>query len=249
MFDTVADNVSLIMGIYIGIGILAAVVMSVTTLFLKSAPRPDIPRAQTQTQTQKQPAKGILKDIMDAKSLLRRRRADKNYDAAPAPQPVDRVRIINEQPPPQPPPPAARPEPVTSAAPYPTEPAIPTVEPAAEKEPEANVIKVSAEQPAEAEGQVQDKPEVNITDILPEEPAESAESESQGEPEEPAGAPDEEHQERPKAEGGLDDLFATEITDEDDVSHFAESLEAVDTKDLIGEAQDLLNQIKGAKKG
>jgi outer membrane biosynthesis protein TonB len=226
MFDTVADNVSLIIGVYIGIGILAAVVMSVSTLFLKSAPRPDIPRAQTQTQTQKQPAKGILKDIMDAKSLLRRRRADKTYDATPAPQPVDRVRIINEQPPPQPQPPAASPEPVTSAAPSPTEPAIPIVEPAAEKE-----------------------PEVNIADILLEEPAESAESQSQEEPEEPAEAPDEEHQERPKAEGGLDDLFATEIADEDDVSRFAESLETVDTKDLIGEAQDLLNQIRGAKKG
>ena len=97
----------------------------------------------------------------------------------------------------------------------------------------------------------EEETKVNMSNAFPTEPVEFTQGKHQGEPEpsEPESEElkeDSQDEDRKPAvtEDSMFDLFTTEEVEENDSSKLAESLNDVGARDLLGEAQSLINQLK-----
>lgn len=232
---------TILTGAYIGIVIMGAIIVAITAFFImKSTSKRGI------VQPQKLPVENV-----ETSAALKERHAPtrgpgrsrlrfpslglglgkfgrQRHDAPPDQPPIDEGLAINEQfsiPLPG----VNSSEPEINAVPLSLDQAVPSVEPAGQEEPEVNTLDTSPAEPAESsQDQSQEEPEL-----------------IEGEAEEPAS--DSESQKQPKTEDSVFDLFKDEIVEESDISKLAVTLNNVDAHDVLEEAQNLINQLRGAR--
>lgn len=233
-------------GTYMGIVIMGAVIVVVTAfLIIKSTSKKGIAQTQepllgnmeTSTALKKEPAPNLRLRLNSFKSLLRlapRESSRQRSNAPPDSEPIDEGLAMNRQ--------------------FSVQlPGVTSSEPAANDAPSSpDQETLNVEPPDEEE------PAVTITDTLPAEPAEPAQDRPQEEPEQPDEVsdgeyqeqPDEasdgEYQEQPTKKDTAFDLFTTEIVEENDVSKLAANLSNLDVDDLLEEARNLRNVLRGA---
>lgn len=227
----------------IGIVIMGAMIVVVVAFFIvKSTSKEGV------GQTQKQPVENIETPVAPRKrrapafglvlarlkflsGLALRQLRRQTGNASPNQQPVDEVVAVNERfsiPLPD----VTDLEPGMDAAPSSPDQGIPDVEPANEEESGVDMPDtIPAEESAES---TQDQPQEEL------EPAE-------GEPEEMDEISDDEYQEQPKDKDAVLELFTGELAEESEVSKFAASLNNIDVHNLLEEAQDLINQLRGGR--
>ena len=227
-------------GIYIGIVIMGAMIVAVAAfLVMKSTSKKGIAQIEkhpvnpvdnleASATTGKRHASILGPALNKLRSLLKtvpRERSQRKRDVAPDQQPIGEEPTIRER--------FSTPSPgVTSS------------------EPEINAVPSSPDQWApNMEPANEEELEVNTLSILPAESAESGQGLPEEKPEELPEASDNEYQQqKPETKGSMLDLFTTEVVEESDVSQLAAKLSDIDIHDLSEEAQELINQLRGAKK-
>ncbi len=234
---TTAADIYILTGFSMGIIIVVAVVVvAFTTLYIMKpiSPKNGIAR------TQKQPVEDIetsatplpqsrLNILAGGRRSLRLwvRRIFQRRNISPDPPPTDEEQATNE--------PSSIPLPgVTSP------------------ESEINDVSLSVNQEMpNMEPVNEEETKVNMSNAFPTEPVEFTQGKHQGEPEpsEPESEElkeDSQDEDRKPAvtEDSMFDLFTTEEVEENDSSKLAESLNDVGARDLLGEAQSLINQLK-----
>lgn len=242
---------TIVTGVDIGIVIVGAIIVVGTAfLVVKSTSKMGVAQTQKQpveyTETpvavekRRAPTLGLaLNRLKSPLGLALRKFSRQPSNATPDQQPIDEGLAINEQ--------FSIPlSGVTSSEPevntVPSSPAepeqwLPDVEPANEKEPEADRLDTLPEEPAES-----------TQDLSQEEPEETRKPEeirTPEEPEEPGETPGEEYEEQPKPTGSAFDLFTAEMAEESEVSKFAATLNNVDIHHLLEEARTFINQLRG----
>ena len=263
-------------GIYIGIVIMGAMIVAVAAfLVMKSTSKKGIAQIEkhpvnpvdnleASATTGKRHASILGPALNKLRSLLKtvpRERSQRKRDVAPDQQPIGEEPTIRERFS-TPSPGVTSSEPEINAVPF-----SPDQQPIGEEptirerlstplpgitssEPEINAVPSSPDQWApNMEPANEEELEVNTLSILPAESAESGQGLPEEKPEELPEASDNEYQQqKPETKGSMLDLFTTEVVEESDVSQLAAKLSDIDIHDLSEEAQELINQLKGAKK-
>ena len=176
-------------------------------------------------------------------------------NVSPDPPPADEESAINEQSS-IPVPDGTSPEPETSDIPPSPDQEVPNMKLTIEEETKVNMFNIPPAEPAqEAPNQEPLNEEETMVDTFSTEPTERAQGwpqeqpeSTEPEPEKVVEASENGLQKSEVSEDTMQDIFATEVVEEDDVSKLAKNLDNVNASDVLEEAQGLINKLNRNRK-
>lgn len=257
-------GIDIVLGIFMIMIILTAAAVALTTLHIMSftskigitqTPNQPLENTETKLASVLQSRLNALRTGLRKFLSLWTKFVFQRRNVSPDPPPADEEPAINEQSS-IPIPDGTCPEPETSdILPF-LDQEVPNIELTNEEETKVNMLNIPPAEPArEVPNQEPLNEEETTVDTFSTEPTEHAQGWPQEQPESTEPEPEkvvetsENGLQKSEVSGDtMQDIFATEVVEEDDVSKLAKNLDNVNASDLLEEAQNLINQINQNRK-